>query len=560
MPRRAPLLCLLAIATAAAPQLSLGPDSRFALVWGPSIVSAQDHGTIVIVSGQFPSQPIPTLTRGLADNDIADLLFLRLARLGPTLSTAGDRDFTPQLAKSWQRRDSLTLVFELDPRARWQDGTPVTSRDVVWTFARAKDPALSPANATALRWVTSVTADGDRRVVVTFAKRYPTQFFDVAWQLPVLPAHLLDSIPGATLGTSSFARNPVGSGPYRFVRAVPGQLVELAAVPDHFLGAARIDRVVYRAAADGDARMNLLVSGEADGLEQLSLRSQQERLAGNAEFRLIPVPSFQVAYVLFNQKDPADRTKPHPILVDSMVRRALVLGLDRRALNAALYGDAATVPEGPASMSLWVRTAGPAQPEGDRARAAAMLSAAGWVDRDKDGVRERDGHDLSFVMIYPGTSPARRLAAQVVQEQWRQLGVKIVLTPLEFPAYIQRRNDRDFDLDLTGVVQDANPAGLAQGWSCGGGTNIGSYCDPAVDSLMARAEAAPDGGRALWQQVLRRIDADAPAAFLFAPANVVAVHRRYDGVVLRPEGLWSGLAAWRVRPGSQLPRDRTGAP
>ncbi|HVX87734.1 MAG TPA: ABC transporter substrate-binding protein, partial [Gemmatimonadales bacterium] len=231
-----------------------------------------------------------------------------------------------------------------------------------------------------------------------------------------------------------------------------------------------------------------------------------------------------------------------------------------RALNASLYGDAASVPEGPASMSLWVRTAGPARPEGDPVRAAAMLDAAGWIDRDRDGIRERDGHDLSLVMIYPGTSPARRLGAQVVQEQWRQLGVQVVLTPLEFPAYIQRRNDRDFDLDLTGVVPDPNPAGLAQGWSCGGGTNLIGYCDPAVDSLMARAEAAPDGGRALWQQVLRRIDADAPAAFLFAPANVVAVHRRYDGVVLRPDGLWSGLAAWRVTPGRQLPRDRTGAP
>ena len=544
MPRRALLLLALLAANAPAPQP----------------LSAQDHGTIVIVSGQFPSQPIPTLTRGLADNDLADLLFLRLARLGPTLSTAGDRDFVPQLARSWQRRDSVTIVFELDPRARWHDGTPVTSRDAVWSFTRAKDPALAPAHATALRWITSVTAEGDTAIVVRFSRRYPTQFFDAAWQLPILPSHLLQAIPGAELGTSAFAQHPVGNGPYRYVRAVPGQLVELAAVSEHFLGAAKLDRVVYRAAADGDARMNLLVSGEGDGLEQLSLRSQQERLAGNAEFRLVPVPSFQISYVLFNQKDPADRTKPHPVLADSLVRRALVLGLDRRALNASLYGDASTVPEGPASMSLWVRTAGPARPEGDPARAAAMLDAAGWIDRDKDGVREKDGHDLAFTMIYPGTSPARRLAAQVVQEQWRQLGVKIELNPLEFPAYIQRRNDRNFDLDLAGVVQDANPAGLAQGWSCNGGTNIASYCDPVVDSLMARAEASLDGGRALWQQVLRRIDADAPAAFLFAPANVVAVHRRYEGVVLRPEGLWSGLAAWRVRPGSQLPRDRTGAP
>src|SRR5690348_11570686 len=83
-------------------------------VAAPQRPSAPAPGTIVIISGQFPSQPIPTLTRGTADNDIADLLFLRLARMGPSLTTAGDRGFEPQLARSWTRRDSLTLVFELD--------------------------------------------------------------------------------------------------------------------------------------------------------------------------------------------------------------------------------------------------------------------------------------------------------------------------------------------------------------------------------------------------------------------------------------------------------------
>lgn len=541
MPRRVILLALLAVV----------PPCRLA---------AQDHGSIVIVSGQFPSQPIPTLTRGSADNDIADLLFLRLARLGPTLVTAGDRDFVPQLARRWERRDSLTLVFELDPRARWHDGAPVTARDVVWSFARAKDAAVAPAHATALRWVQSITADGDRRLVVRFAKGYPTQFFDATWQLPILPAHLLDTIPAAQLGASGYARMPVGNGPYRYVRSAPGQLVELAAVPGHFLGSPRIHRVIYRAAADGDARINLLLSGEGDGLEQLALRSQQERFLGNAEFRLVPVPSFQVGYVLFNQRDPADRTAPHPILADSLTRRALVLALDRVTIVASLFGDAATVPEGPASMSLWARTSGPTLAQGDTARAAALLAASGWTDHDGDGVRDRDGRPLRLSLIYPGTSPSRRLAAQLAQEQWRRVGVQVELAPLEFPAYVERRNGRNFDLDLTVTNQDPNPAGLTQGWSCGGGTNLGSYCDPAVDSLLARAEAAADGGRALWQAALRRIDRDAPAAFLFAPANVIAVHRRYDGVVLRPEGLWSGLAGWRVTPGRQLPRDGTGAP
>src|SRR5687767_175837 len=84
----------------------------------------EPRSTIVIVTGQQPTVPVPTLMEGPAGNvaniELADLLFWRLARLGPTLLTAGDRNFVPQLARSWTRRDSVTLVFDLDPRAKWQ--------------------------------------------------------------------------------------------------------------------------------------------------------------------------------------------------------------------------------------------------------------------------------------------------------------------------------------------------------------------------------------------------------------------------------------------------------
>jgi ABC-type transport system substrate-binding protein len=139
--------------------------------------------------------PIPTLMEGAqsntANSDIADQLFLRLAVPGPSLTTAGDRGFTPLLARSWTRRDSLTLAFELDPRARWQDGAPVTSRDVVFTFGRARNPAISPKLADLLRHIASVTAEDDRRVVIRFDQAYAEQLYDATYHVAPLPVHLL---------------------------------------------------------------------------------------------------------------------------------------------------------------------------------------------------------------------------------------------------------------------------------------------------------------------------------------------------------------------------------
>jgi len=78
--------------------------------------------SIVIVTGGQATLPIPTLMEGAEQSvgnlDVADQLFLRLADLGPKLQTSGDGDFVPALAKSWTRRDSVTLVFDLDSRAR----------------------------------------------------------------------------------------------------------------------------------------------------------------------------------------------------------------------------------------------------------------------------------------------------------------------------------------------------------------------------------------------------------------------------------------------------------
>ena len=77
---------------------------------------------------------LPPVSDAAIDRDVFDQIFLRLADLAPDGGTIGDAGFVPQLARSWEWTDPLTLVFHLDPRARWQDGPPVTAADVVFTF------------------------------------------------------------------------------------------------------------------------------------------------------------------------------------------------------------------------------------------------------------------------------------------------------------------------------------------------------------------------------------------------------------------------------------------
>ncbi len=511
-----------------------------------------DRSTVVIVIGDQATLPIPTMLEGAANSaaniEMADQLFLRLANLGPDLVTAGDKSFVPMLARSWTRRDSVTIAFDLDDRASWQDGVPVTARDVVFTFQRARDPSIAPRLAGVLRRIASVTAEGTHRVVFTFTEPYAEQLYDAVWPVAPVPAHLLAKLPPDQWQRSSFAAKPVGSGPYKWVRSVPGAFVELEANDRFFLGAPGIRRVVILSAKDPEARMNLVLSHEADAMDNIlpSLANIQ-RMSAEKGIRLIPVPSPSLGFLLFNQRDPADTSRPHPILTDRDVRRAIIRSLDRNLLVKAVFGSYAAVPYGPTSGILWIGHGTPKPTGPDPAEARRLLASRGWTDTDGDGILEKDGRPLRLTLNYPGTSAARRQISLLAQQQLRRVGIAVDLQQFDFPVWYGRRNAGQFDIDFSGTFQDPSPSGLFQGWTCKGATNAAHYCNPRVDSLIELAIADRDRVAVSWQAALRQIEEDAPAAFMYTPSNVLAVDRRFENVTIRPESSWLQLWKWTTK-------------
>ena len=521
----------------------------------PTLAEAQTSRrkatSLVIVTGGQATVPIPTLMEGpensVGNLDVADQLFLRLAELGPKLVTSGESDFIPGLAKSWTRRDSITLAFDLDTRARWHDGAPVTAQDVVFTMARAKNQAVSPRLSELLRQIVAVTSESRSRVVFRFARPYAEQLYDATFHVAPLPAHLLESIAPAELALSAFVKHPIGSGPYRWVRNVPGQLVELAAVENFFLGKPKIDRLIFRTASDPTARLNLLLSGQADAIDIVPPPPDNiRRVAADTALRLIAVPSSTVGYLLFNLQDPKNRARPHPILADIRVRRAITLGLDRRQVVQAVFGSHGTVPYGPVSQLLWIRQGAPEPEAANPAEARRLLASTGWGDSNGDGTLDRQGQPLRLLLSLPNTSGIRRQMALLVQEQLRRIGIQVEIQQLELPIWQERRSAGDFDLDFSGVSQDASPSGLTQSWTCTGANNVGGYCDRTVDSMMSEAIVGRGDPAETWIETLRRIEEGAPAVFMYAPTFVYAVNRRYRAVTIKPHSRWITVRKWSV--------------
>ncbi len=515
-------------------------------------------GTVVFAAIGRPVSLLPPVTDQALDRDVFGQIFLKLADVGPELNTAGDAGFVPQLADRWTWRDSLTLAFHLDARARWQDGAPVTARDVAFTFGAYTDSALDSPFRAGLARIASVTAPDSATAVFRFRSRYPEMFYDAVYNLRVLPAHLLDTVPVSRWRGAGFGRAPVGDGPYRLARWTSGESLELDADPGFFLGRPHLRRLIWRFNADFSVAVTQVIAGEADAIEVLVTPANIARARATPHLALVPYPGSVYTIVGFNLR--AQRGGgPHPVLADAAVRRALVLATDRVQMARSVFGDAAKVPPGPIPESwapLWFRDL--PVPPFDSAAAARLLDSAGWT-RGKDGVRRRGGRALAFTLTVPSTSPPRQKYAQLIQEELRRAGVDVRIEELDPPTLDQRLRSGRFDAAIESWDNDPSPSsGLPDAWRTGGGSNFGHYSDPAFDravdaALHARSAADAAAG---WKDALAVLAQDAPAIVLCANDNVAAVDRRIAGVRLRADEPWAYVREWRIPADSLIARDR----
>ncbi|HEY7566739.1 MAG TPA: ABC transporter substrate-binding protein, partial [Gemmatimonadaceae bacterium] len=191
---------------------------------------ADGSGSVIIATGADADYLVPPIVRGITGKQIIDQIFDYLADPPATLNTVGDVGFTPRLARSWTwSKDSLAITFALDPRARWHDGRPVRAGDVRFTFEVLKDARTASPLATYLKSVDSISVTDSLTATAWFNRRSPEQFFDLVYNVAVLPEHLLATVPRDRLAESPFAQQPIGSGRYRFSSWQRGSLVELDA-------------------------------------------------------------------------------------------------------------------------------------------------------------------------------------------------------------------------------------------------------------------------------------------------------------------------------------------
>ena len=501
---------------------------------------------------------MPPLTITGQGLQVVDAVFDRLAQ--PVLGNDGVLSHAPALATAWSwRADSLVIDFTLDSSATWHDGVPLTANDVRFTWQAYADSTLgSPVRAT-LRDIDSVQTVGAHAVRVWFARRTPSQFDDAAAQMRILPQHLLDSIPRASWRTSAFARQPIGSGRFRFVSWQAGTRLEVVADSTNYRGRPKLDRVVWTIAPDPAAATMRFMAGDADFIESVRPDAAAE-FVGKPTVRLLRSPSLIYGYVQFNLLAPKSNTAAHPLFGSREMRRALSMAVDRSRVVQSVFDSLARVALGPVTrIQLGVDTLLPALPF-DTATAARALEALGWRAPNAGGIRERNGVPLTFTMLVPSTSTQRVRIATIMQPMLRAVGVEMRIESLEFNTFMSRLAAGDFDAAVMAMGADVQLGGIRGVWSTSagrqqGGPNFGSYASAAFDEQVDRAAKTPDvaASRAAFAKAYTMILDDAPAIWLYEPYALSGISTAITPVGIRPDGWWMQLGDWYRTPAASIP-------
>jgi peptide/nickel transport system substrate-binding protein len=500
---------------------------------------AGSSDTVVYASGADLASANPLVTVHPLSRQIQRFaLFVTLARFDSALVPE------PYFARRWTWNvagDELTL--HLFTSLAWHDGAPVTARDVAFTLDAARDPVTGYPRYGDLAGISSVEARDDSTAVVRFSTP-PPGFPPVLCELPILPAHLLASVPRADMRRAAFSTDPVGNGPFRFRSREPGRrwvFERSADFPRELGGPPLIDRLVVAVVDEPTTKFAGLVSGE------LSIAGIAPTMAGlvarDPSLRVLSYPVLFSNAVIFNAS--------RPPFDDVRVRKGLSAAIDRqRIIDAALagYGTPAFAPVPPDSPL-----------EHDfpppRARAAdSLLDAAGWR-RGEGGWRVREGRPLAFTLLTVGSGD--NAVEQLLQADMRAHGVRLEIRQLELGAFLAeaRARSKRYDALFTGIPGDLSLSYLAAMFDsrlAGGALDYAGFHTPGLDSAFARVTGARSQRELAdaWHGVQRVLHDLAPVAWVYHARGVQGVTARLSGVTMDLRGEMPTVATWRLTPPS----------
>lgn len=443
-------------------------------------------------------------------------------------------EILPGLAERWDTsKDGKEWTFFLRKNVKFQDGTPFNADAVKFNFDRWMDKNNPNHKGGFEYWqamfggfpgaVKSVTVIDDSTVKVVLEKPMAPFISNLA-----MPPFAIGSPTAIKKYGEDFFKNPVGTGPFKFVEWVKDDHATVVKNADYWGEKAKIDKIVFRVIPDNSARLMELEAGTIDIMTGVN-PDDVKKVQGNADLQVFLRPSMNVGYLAMNNdKKPYDNVK---------VRQAINYAINKQALVDAFYGGLAKTAKNPIPPSLWGYNDKVQDYGYDPAKAKALLAEAGFPKGFKT--------KLWAMPVARDYMPQPKEIAQAIQTNLAAVGIQAEIVTYDWGTYLKKGQDGEQELYLLGWTGDNGDPdnfmfALLDKTNAikGSAQNVAFYKSDKVHDILAQAQSELDQAKrtALYEEAQVLIHEDAPWVPLVHSTPPIAARKYVKGFIPHPTG------------------------
>ncbi|SHJ71146.1 ABC transporter substrate-binding protein [Paramaledivibacter caminithermalis] len=514
----------------------------------PNPAKTRDSSNTFIVgdSGGFKGQFISAYNSSVTDAYVMRLCF------SPLLRYNNKGEIENVVAKSYEvSEDHKTFTFHLRDDVKFSDGTPLTAKDVAFTYHTVADPSYDGRHIAVvqdivgfdeynkdkegkIKFMEGIKVIDDYTISFTFKEALRINIENFIGQLYIMPEHFYGFEKGHTEELKAKQHEILGSGPYKLVKFEPGQFVEME-INENYFGDKKpqIPRVIIKQTEDSTQTEELvagqidMIAGEIDP-DKLEIAKE----AGFIDFYKYPRSGY--GYLKFNcQEEPTN---------DKNVRKALVYGFNRKAFVDTFFKGLAKTQDVPINQVAWgytkelqeKLTSYDYNPE----KAAELLEQAGWKLGD-DGYRYKDGKKLTIHIASIAEAEMWEMVAGLMAENYKQIGVELEISMMDFNSLLTKVYDEREGFNMYSMAVNfytPDPAqDLYSNWhskfDIQGGDNTARFRNDKNDELLVelRKEFDLDKAKKLYEEWALNINDEMPILILYANLYTDLVNNRVKG-------------------------------
>ncbi len=464
----------------------------------------------------------PLYATSSTDRALVNLIYSGLYRYDENGNVIPDlADNFPEVSE-----DKKTYTIKLRS-AQWHNGVPVTASDVVFTIQTLQNPEYnSPRRAD---WLSTTVEAIDERTVVFTLKAASGPFLNNL-TLPIISEVIWKKVPPQEFVLSQGNIQPIGNGPYQIKQVeqlTDGsvQSILLESFNSFHTKTSYLDNLEIVFFEDADSLLKALHGNQIDGFgfNQFENRVSIQKSTKNLNVHQIPLPQYQALFFNTTIKS----------LGEAKVRQALNLATNKDAILAEVFEGQGLLIESPI-LSQQVDNLPAHDAALDFEAAKTLLEQAGWFYPENGTVRQKGNQQLKYKLA-TNENWVNRRAAEILKDQWRDLGVEIELVTMPTKDLNEQIiKPRDYDMLLFAHKLGADPDPFVFWHSSqtkAPGLNLSSYANQTVDKLISEARASTDKEErdAKYLELHNIMKQDLPAIFLVQSVYTYAINNEING-------------------------------